>query len=577
MLRRWMVMVVLLAGVAMAGAGSFVQARQADPAEQAFEAARKVEVIDRDLRGAIAKYRDVVTRYASNRAIAANALVRLAACYQQLSQPEAMPTYQRVVRDFADQPTAVAAAKAAITAARPAAAAQTSLVRRVVYEDNEWNAVAVSPDGRYAVGRAAGTRPLMLRTLPAKDDRVLFREMDGSAIGGPPVFSPNGTMAAFHWIETQGNVRTTSIGVVGTSPNAAARRITPAVAGNINRIAPIAWSADGSSVIVRTTEFSSEGRMTASTLDWVSVASGTTTKSIQFSIQNESPVISPNGDYFAYEKASSATGPVTESRIYTIDSSGQNETEVVRLAGRNSSPRWTADGSAILFTSNRTGRTGLWAVAIQNGQAVGQAVLVQDSLASNVRIFTTVDGTVYLWQEDPPRQHVFVAERGLPGARGLRVYNGGDVSWSPDGASVAFGKDNGTGQGNSLIIKNVATGDERPFDHPSGLGSWQVRWSRDGASILVVIRERAFTSSTCAPANSARSQTPKGACEPPWRTSRPMARPSTLRRAQQAAPPPVSPLRSLSRLTWPPALSASWLIWALWVITVSTPFPRRSL
>lgn len=189
MFRRWMMAMVVVSGVALAGAGSLVQARQSDPAQQAFEAARRIEVVDRDLRGAIAKYRDVVTRYASNRPVAASALVRLAGCYQQLGQPEAMPTYQGVVRDFADQPTAVAAAKAAIDATRPAAPAQTTLVRRVVYEDHEWNAVAVSPDGRYAVGRAAGTRPLMLRTLPTKDGRLLFPETETSAISGSPVFS----------------------------------------------------------------------------------------------------------------------------------------------------------------------------------------------------------------------------------------------------------------------------------------------------------------------------------------------------------------------------------------------------
>ena len=199
--------------------------------------------------------------------------------------------------------------------------------------------------------------------------------------------------------------------------------------------------------------------------------------------------MSPNGDYFAYERAMPATGPVTESRIYTIDSSGRSETEVVRIAGRHRSPVWTPDGSAILFISNRNSREGLWAVRIQSGQALGEPLLVQDSLASGVLLAgVTVDGTVYLRETQPERQHVFISERGVPGARGLRAYTGGGVSWSPEGASVAFVKGGGTGQNNSLIIRNVATGEERPFDHPSGLGPWQVRWSRDGASILVVIQ-----------------------------------------------------------------------------------------
>jgi Tol biopolymer transport system component len=482
---------MLVSGVAMVGAGSFMEARQADAAEQAFEAARRLEVVDRDLRGALANYRDIVSRYPSNRAVVANTLVRMAAVYQQLGQPEAMPTLQRVVRDFADQPAAVAAAKAAIDAARPSAAAQTTLVRRLVYEESGgWMGLVVSPDGRLVLGRSGPRkRDLILRTLPVKDDRVLF-PATGTTTSWNPVFSPNGTMVAFQWTEYQGDVRLTSVGVVSTSPNAVPRRITDAVAGSVDRFTPIAWSADGASVIVRTAEFSSEGRTTPSTLDWVSVASGVITRSIPFSVQNELPVMSPSGDYFAYEKASTATRPATESRIYTIDSSGRNETEVVRIAGRHRSPVWTPDGSAILFLSNRTGRDGLWAVRIRNGQAASQAVLVQDSLASGVALGgVTIDGTVYLREALPERPHVFISERGAPGARGLRAYSGGGGSWSPDGASVAFAKSEGAGQGASLIIKNVATGDERQFDHPNRLGSPHVRWSRDGASILVFIRE----------------------------------------------------------------------------------------
>ena len=91
-----MSLMVVVAAVGM------VFARQSDPAEMAFEAARKTEIIERDIRGAIVKYREVVSRYSSNRAVAANALARLAACYEQLGQPEALVAYQRIVREFGD-------------------------------------------------------------------------------------------------------------------------------------------------------------------------------------------------------------------------------------------------------------------------------------------------------------------------------------------------------------------------------------------------------------------------------------------------------------------------------------------
>ena len=63
---------VMATAVAAILTGAGVLARQSDPARRAFEAARKTEVIDRDLPGAITGYRNVVLQYPSNRGVAAD-------------------------------------------------------------------------------------------------------------------------------------------------------------------------------------------------------------------------------------------------------------------------------------------------------------------------------------------------------------------------------------------------------------------------------------------------------------------------------------------------------------------------
>src|SRR5438045_7873775 len=85
---------------------------QSSSAKALLEAARKAEVVDGDLKLAIQKYQHVVDVAGSDRAVAARALLRMAECYQKLGDAEAQKIFARVVREYADQTEAVAAARA---------------------------------------------------------------------------------------------------------------------------------------------------------------------------------------------------------------------------------------------------------------------------------------------------------------------------------------------------------------------------------------------------------------------------------------------------------------------------------
>ena len=77
----------------------------------ALQAAIKTETVDGDLKGAIEQYRKLAD--GSHRAVAAKALVRMGQCYEKLGDAQARQAYDRVVRDFADQKEALAAAQGA--------------------------------------------------------------------------------------------------------------------------------------------------------------------------------------------------------------------------------------------------------------------------------------------------------------------------------------------------------------------------------------------------------------------------------------------------------------------------------
>src|SRR5438477_12348962 len=72
-----------------------------DRSDVALRAAMETETIKGDLKGAIEQYRKLTG--SRDRAIAAQALVRMADCYQKLGDMQARKIFEQVVRDYADQ------------------------------------------------------------------------------------------------------------------------------------------------------------------------------------------------------------------------------------------------------------------------------------------------------------------------------------------------------------------------------------------------------------------------------------------------------------------------------------------
>ena len=59
--------------------------------------------MDGDLAGAIEEYNTIVATAGINRTVAAQALVRIAECYQKLGDASANSTDEQILREYADQ------------------------------------------------------------------------------------------------------------------------------------------------------------------------------------------------------------------------------------------------------------------------------------------------------------------------------------------------------------------------------------------------------------------------------------------------------------------------------------------
>jgi Tol biopolymer transport system component len=127
-------------------------------------------------------------------------------------------------------------------------------------------------------------------------------------------------------------------------------------------------------------------------------------------------------------------------------------------------PCWSPDGKQVLFSSTRSGPTGVWRMAAD-------------------------------------------------GAKPERICDGDQAEWSPDGKRIAFRR------GESLFVRDLATGAEKrltPADWPHCSGP---AWSLDGKSIAFAARWDAANALYLVPADGgqpAKLFDKEPACEPHW-------------------------------------------------------------
>src|SRR5687767_2711273 len=120
-------------------------AAAAETPQELFQKALVKERSEGKLDEAIQLYRRAVDSAGKDRALAAKALVQLGECYEKLGSTEARKQYDRVLREYADQKEAVAAARA-----RLGHKVETELVTRQVWSGEDVNLEGgPSPDGRF--------------------------------------------------------------------------------------------------------------------------------------------------------------------------------------------------------------------------------------------------------------------------------------------------------------------------------------------------------------------------------------------------------------------------------------------
>lgn len=474
--------VLLCAGMLFPVASA--QAPKAQQPALLLEDAAKRELVDGDLKGAIDTLQRILKLEGVPRAITARALLHLGQCFEKLGTTEARQAYERIVREFADQPEEANLARGRLTAL---GGRDTAMRVRQVWAGAPDNLIGgVTRDGRYLTLQDGPSENLAVRDLTTGQKRKLTsKDPKSHEFASLSVPSPDGREVAFAWYNKD---EITDIRVVGIDgSNLRVLRADP----EFPEGEPFDWSPDGRHVLAAF--YKKRG---GSRLALVSLADGSVRvlKSIDAGGPNRVR-LSPDGRYAAYDIQQPPGSAKYDVMVIALD--GGKETAVVQHPANDRLFDWTPDGKKLLFGSDRSGTTGLWSIALAGGQPIGAPEIVRPDLGQDVRpLGFTRDGSYY-YRSRTEMSDVFITEVDFASGRLLSppvlatqrfagMNNG--PRWSPDGRQLLYLSRRGPGAGwgaKTMWFRDTATGEVRELQTKLETVA-RADWYPDGRSVLAI-------------------------------------------------------------------------------------------
>jgi Tol biopolymer transport system component len=466
-----------VAGLVLAALAS---AQKEDP-RLLLEKAQKLELVDGDLKGAIATYERILNVQAVPRAVAARALLHLGECHEKLGHAEARKAYERLVHEFADQAEEAGRARARLAALGERDTAMK--VRRVWAGPFDDFLSAPTRDGRYLTLQDWDSQDLAVRDLVTGQKRRLTHKGPGFEFAIESLPSPDGRQVAYTWYNKDHFYDLRIVGMDGSNS-----RVLHAD-DQLKYVSPCDWSPDGQSVLA-----AFDGRDNKSQIALVAVKDGSV--KVLRTFEQQAPQrarFSPDGRFVAY---AFPQGPgAQEHDIYVLSVDGSRDSPLVQHPANDVMFDWTPDGKRILFGSDRSGTMGAWWIQVVDGKRQGAPEMVKPDLGQDVDpMGFTQDGSYYYWVRTGMRD-VYVVELDLATGRRLAEpspatprYAGSNYNpeWSSDGRQLLFLSHRGPGAwgARAICVRDVEGGEVREI--PSKLERMHdARWSTDGRSLFV--------------------------------------------------------------------------------------------
>ena len=278
-----------------------------------------------------------------------------------------------------------------------------------------------------------------------------------------PVWSPDGK-----WIAYQGEDPDFDIYVVPADGSAPARRVSsgPAVDG------PIAWSIDGSGVLVNRQAVGDEHPVV------IPIDGGTPRRIGPVMQGNLHGVWSPSGAQFGFDLHQGG-----KNTVWVQDSASGSTPRQLTTEGFENAPAtamWSPDGKQILYTSRRTGTLDIYAIDVASGQSRQLTNDIRDDQGARF----SPDGQWIVFISDRGGQHDLWL-MAAAGGNATRLTNDAAVEsnprWAADGKSVYYMS---TRNAVELQLVPIAGGAARTIHAWEEYGIGSARLSPDGKTVI---------------------------------------------------------------------------------------------
>ena len=429
---------VMLAAISI---GVTVTAQRVSESELLLREALHKQQVQGDLPEAIKIYQQIVSARNGDRSVTARALLELAGCYEKLGQ-QAEAVYQRIVRDFADQPVA-AHARARLAALRPPAPAPTILRKLDVGEDVM---DVVASDGQRAVFLVGepGAGRVLFGDLSRREKREITRSV-------PTRGRVSRDLSAILAYRTQTQelsvIRIDGSGerVLDLHENGAPFTLSGSGPSSMD------WSWDNRYILI------TNPHETGLRLLRVTVADGAVTE-VPPGLRGATDArLSPDNQFIAYVRAGT---------IHVVPSAGG---ESHSIATNGELVDWTRDGRYVLIKDRRADGWLLNAVPVQQGRPQGEPLALRSLPGSRVQ--STINGSLFVATGDQPEAVRNTWLGTLDDATASTTWTslnlvgspmpGTLTAWSPDGTRFAYVTGDVRQTMRVIRVKNIATGDDR--------------------------------------------------------------------------------------------------------------------
>jgi Tol biopolymer transport system component len=335
----------------------------------------------------------------------------------------------------------------------------------------------VSYDGRFRSYVDWGVGNVGIHNLMTDEKRVLT---DDANLGESWQFAVNtaisldGKQIAYSWSNPYNTTALRLIDVDNPEPELLYRKTG-------EELYPSAWLSDN--VIVASRYLPDEGSMQIVT---VNIPDKAINVKKSFTMGRFGGLAcSPDGKYIAYGYANEADNGNMDIRL--LAANGVGELPLITHPSNDRVIGWVPGRKEFLFISDRSGAWDLWSIELDGTKPSGPPGRLYADIGEVEPMGFTRDGKCYFGfvrRNFYSGIAAFNEETGkvnLGEGKSLEGSNLG-LLWSPDGQNLAYLK---LGEDISLIVNDLKTGEEK---EPAKdiLRPWEISWSPDGNSLLVV-------------------------------------------------------------------------------------------